>query len=292
MSVRYLTLPEFCAEVGTAAARGDLSVAMGTSAVVVDLVRVRHAGLAPAEFGQAVRSLPVPIIARRVEPHDVGTEPYADGCDVVIGADDEAGLEAVLDGIRESPLAATALALLLRGSTERDVESGVVAESTTYSMLQAGPEFAVWRSERGVRARPPEIGPAVLVERDDAVLDIRLARPHVHNAVNSRLRAALADAFELAASDPALRTVRVSGVGDSFCSGGDLDEFGSFPDPAASHAIRLTRHPALLAHGLRHRLEFRLHGAALGAGIEIAAFGARVIADPEVSIGLPELPSG
>ena len=74
-----------------------------------------------------------------------------------------------------------------------------------------------------------------------------LNRPRRHNAVTSALRDGLAEALTLALVDTSIVTVRLRGAGASFCSGGDLDEFGSFPDPATAHVTRLTRSPA------RHR---------------------------------------
>ncbi len=77
--------------------------------------------------------------------------------------------------------------------------------------------------------------------RDGDVLHICLDRPHRHNAISTRLRDELTAALQLAALDDSLRTIEVSGHGPSFCSGGDLDEFGSRPDPVTAHLVRLTR---------------------------------------------------
>ena len=82
------------------------------------------------------------------------------------------------------------------------------------------------------------------------------------------------------------------GEGPSFCSGGDLDEFGTLPDPATAHAIRSTRHPARLLHALEARVERVVHGACVGAGVELPAFAARVVARPDASFRLPELAMG
>ena len=92
-------------------------------------------------------------------------------------------------------------------------------------------------------------------------------------------------------SDAWLR-VSLLGDGPDFCAGGDLDEFGSRPDPALAHLIRLTRSPAMLMHRLRDRATAFLHGACLGAGIELPAFAARVHATADARIGLPEIGLG
>jgi enoyl-CoA hydratase/carnithine racemase len=117
---------------------------------------------------------------------------------------------------------------------------------------------------------------------------IRSAR---RNALDAAMRDALAEAFALAAADPELR-LELSGEGKDFCAGGDLDEFGSRPDPALAHLTRLTRSPARLLHTVAGRATAHLHGACLGAGIELPAFAGRVVAAPDTSIGLPEVGLG
>ena len=82
------------------------------------------------------------------------------------------------------------------------------------------------------------------------------------------------------------------GNGPSFCSGGDLDEFGTRPDPATAHVTRLARSPARLIYRLRTRITVQLHGAAFGGGIEMAAFADIVEAHPDTRIALPEVGLG
>ena len=58
-----------------------------------------------------------------------------------------------------------------------------------------------------------------------------------------------------ALADPSITAIRLTGRGPSFCSGGDLDEFGTTPDVAAAHLIRLDRQararPAVLLAALQ-----------------------------------------
>ena len=89
-----------------------------------------------------------------------------------------------------------------------------------------------------------------------------------------------------------IEEVVLSGEGASFCSGGDLDEFGSFPDPAVAHAIRTTRSPAMLIARLAHRVRVEVHGACIGAGAELPAFAGRVVAAPDAVFQLPEVAMG
>ena len=125
--------------------------------------------------------------------------------------------------------------------------AGVITESLAYSTLQAGPEFARWLEERGP-ATMPDIADPVVAERDGDTLRIRFNRPQRHNAFSTDARAALLEALAVAQLDPSVTGIVLSGNGRSFCSGGDLAEFGTFADPASAHLAR-TRHSPALAKG-------------------------------------------
>lgn len=193
--------------------------------------------------------------------------------------------------VASTPKAAVTLASVLRAGRGRPVEDGLILESLAYSMLQSGPEFALWRAARPPRPVPAEAEEAVLVERAGGVLEIVLNRPRVHNAYNRAMRDQLCEALAVGAADPDLHLL-VRGTGPSFCSGGDLDEFGTFPDPVSAHLVRTGRSPARLLHGLSGRTEVLLHGSCAGSGIELPAFAGRVTARPGTRMWLPELAMG
>jgi len=86
--------------------------------------------------------------------------------------------------------------------------------------------------------------------------------------------------------------VHLWGDGPAFCSGGDLREFGTAPDPAAASLVRTTRSPALDLRRVASRLTVHVHGAAVGAGVEWAAVGARVVARADATFRLPEVGMG
>ena len=212
-------------------------------------------------------------------------------CDVVV-EDGSPTLERINRIVHETPIAATALVQVLRGAEQRTMEEGLLVESAVYSSLQAGPEFAKWRAGREVRRRHEVDEPPVLVERDDDTLVISLNRPHVHNALDSHLRDALIDALDIARVEPGIRIVELTGVGPSYSSGGDLDEFGTSADPASAHLVRTSVSVGPGLARLGERVHVRLHGACLGSGIEIPAFAARVSADGDTRVALPEVALG
>ena len=50
------------------------------------------------------------------------------------------------------------------------------------------------------------------------------------------------------------------GAGDAFCSGGDLDEFGSRPDPVSAHLVRLQRSAGRAMPAVADRTTVYIHG--------------------------------
>jgi enoyl-CoA hydratase/carnithine racemase len=173
--------------------------------------------------------------------------------------------------------------------------AGVVTESLAYSTLQAGPEFARWLDERGP-ARMPDIADPVQAQRDGDTIRIRFNRPERHNAFSTDARAALLEALTVAQLDPSVTGIVVSGNGPSFCSGGDLAEFGTFADPASAHLARTRHSPALVLDALTARLgracRAEVHGRVMGSGLEMAAFCGWVVARDDSVFELPELSLG
>ena len=217
-----------------------------------------------------------------------GPSPAAGACDVVLAPGDPA-LDHVVGTVEHDPLAAFAFVAVLRGAP-RPVDEGLVLESASYSTLQAGPEHQRWLATHRRRERPPE-GDPVRVERADGVLRITLDRPHVRNALSAAMRESLLDALAVAELEPDL-PVELRGAGPAFCAGGDLDEFGTFADPASAHRLRLERSVARVLARLADRTTVHLHGACAGSGIELPAFAGRVVAAPDTTVVLPELALG
>lgn len=204
-----------------------------------------------------------------------------------------ATLDSLRAAVADAPVAARTLVGLLRLTSSASVADGLVAESLAYSMLMSGAEYRRWLSARPRREPPPEPDePAVLLDRQNDTLTVTLNVPHRHNAFSRWVRDGLCEAFDLVAADDSISAVRIRGNGPSFCSGGDLDEFGSTPDLAAAHLIRQDRSVAARIDAVRDRVTVHLHGACIGAGIELASYAERVVAARDSVIRLPELAMG
>nr|MDJ0864797.1 enoyl-CoA hydratase/isomerase family protein [Myxococcota bacterium] len=155
------------------------------------------------------------------------------------------------------------------------------------------PEFAAWRAAQTPRDPPPHDGePAVLALREGDRLRLTLNRPGRRNAYSAAMRDALVEGLALAVADTSIARVVLSGAGAAFCAGGDLGEFGTLPDPATAHAVRSTRSAARLLARCAGRVRAELHGACIGAGIELPAFAGRVAAREDSVFALPELSMG
>lgn len=228
-----------------------------------------------------------PVIAIGVEAADPWREVY----DVVV--DNAAAAAPLLTSIEHTPLAATVLVQTLRVTAGLPVAAALTVESLAFATLQGGREFRAWAAENPpTPAATDDEQPAVLLDRQGDHLDIRLNRPARRNAMSVEMRNALVEAMQLLLADDTIASATVSGNGDCFSIGGDLDEFGTTPDPATAHLIRSLRLPAPLLARCAERVEFRLHGACIGAGIELPAFAGRVVAAQKTFFQLPELKFG
>lgn len=245
----------------------------------------------PPQQQQQVRAWlmrqPCPVIAIG----DATTDPWQADYDVLVP--DLVAAQPLLANIKATPQAAAVLVQTLRLTAQLPVEAGLIVESLAYASLQAGREFQRWlASHQAHPDRPHHDEPAVVYERLNDHLDIRLNRPQRRNAFSVELRDALMEPLQLLLADETLQTASLRGNGRCFSSGGDLDEFGSVPDPASGHLIRSLRLPSRLVAQLSTRLQCHLHGACIGAGIELPAFCQQVVAHEKTYFQLPELRFG
>ncbi|MGW0947658.1 enoyl-CoA hydratase/isomerase family protein [Streptomyces sp. NPDC002623] len=193
--------------------------------------------------------------------------------------------------VARQPAAAVALVQVLRMGAALGPAERLVVESLAYSALQGGSGFRAWLADARPRVPRPVAEP-VLLCRDGELLTVTLNRPRVRNAFDAATRDALYEALEVAVADPSIARVDLRGAGPVFCSGGDLAEFGMSRDPAEAHRVRVARSPAALLQRCAAKVTARLHGACVGAGIELAAFAGRVSATPDTTLRLPEIGMG
>jgi Enoyl-CoA hydratase/isomerase len=239
------------------------------------------------------RSGPLPAVG--LENFDIllSAEQDAPAPWVAPGAEQlETSIAALRIAIERQPVAASVVAQVLCLSPQISFEHALLLESLGYSMLLASTGFRSWRAATPVRERGADEGARVLSSLDGTQLSIRLSRPAARNAFDARMRDELVEALEFARDRADITTIELSGEGLAFSAGGDLDEFGSTADVGVAHLIRTLRSPAYLVHALGDRAHARLHGACIGAGIEIPAAAARVTARANAVFRLPEVSMG
>lgn len=118
--------------------------------------------------------------------------------------------------------------------------------------------------------------PKVIVERRGAVLEIRLNRPELLNAVDRETIAALAAAAAEAAEDHTARAVLLRGAGAYFCAGGDITMFGELIGLAPEERRRVLYETVDALHPLLTHLRrmpkpvvAAVQGAAAGFGLSL-----------------------
>jgi methylglutaconyl-CoA hydratase len=132
---------------------------------------------------------------------------------------------------------------------------------------------------------------SLLLERDGAVVRLRLHRPELHNAFDDVLIAALTGALDALARDASVRVVVLEGTGASFSAGADLNWMRGMA--AAGEAEN--RADALALARLMRTLDelpkptiARVHGAAFGGGVGLVTCCDIAIGVPEAKFGLTE----
>src|SRR5690348_7389707 len=123
-----------------------------------------------------------------------------------------------------------------------------------------------------------------------------LDRPAKANALDSALLERLGEALEGLAADDSLRAVVLGGHGKTFCGGANVAELRALDATTARSFIARVHRACQAIRRLAVPVIARLHGAVVGAGLElaaacdlrIAAQGTR-FAMPEVRLGIPSV---
>ncbi|MBO0852304.1 MAG: enoyl-CoA hydratase/isomerase family protein [Nocardia sp.] len=247
------------------------------------------AGLIVGVIGESVSKALNPVVEAATVT--LSASPYRDRRIVTVD-DVDIALDTLAAAVEHAPCAAVACGQLLRQTPSLPTVPALAAEASTYSMLLGGKEFADWLSARGPARAAPAPDELVRIDRVADALTITLDHPRRRNALSTRMREELLAAVEVAIADPTVGSVRLRGNGPAFCSGGDLDEFGCATDPVAAYLVRMDRAPWRLLDRLSDRLLIETHGACVGAGAEIAAFGGIVTAAPGTWFRFPEVDMG
>ncbi len=135
----------------------------------------------------------------------------------------------------------------------------------------------------------------VIVAVEGGNASVRLARPQVRNAFNAEVIAALTSAFERLGSDPAVRSIVLSGEGAAFCGGADVNWLRA--SLALTHTENVAEASAMsdmfrTIDRCGKPVVARVHGAALGGGAGLAAVCDIVVAAEGTLFGFTEVKLG
>jgi 2-(1,2-epoxy-1,2-dihydrophenyl)acetyl-CoA isomerase len=125
----------------------------------------------------------------------------------------------------------------------------------------------------------------LLLEREDAVLWVRLHRPDARNGIDVAMREELTRAFTDAETDAAVRAIVVTGAGRDFCTGADLSPGGGGerarpPDNVLDYrrAVRPYQELFRTYWELETPVVSAVNGAVAGAGWMLALLADLVVA--------------
>jgi enoyl-CoA hydratase len=127
---------------------------------------------------------------------------------------------------------------------------------------------------------------------DGAVARLLIDRPQKANALDSPTLRALLAGLEDLGRDDALRVVVLGGRGKTFCGGADVGELGRLDAQTARAFITLIHEVCAAIRRLPVPVVARLHGAVIGAGLEIAAACDLRVAAPGTRFAMPEVRLG
>src|SRR5688572_21901 len=116
-----------------------------------------------------------------------------------------------------------------------------------------------------------------------------LERPEKANALNSAALQRLAAEFERLSSVEDLRVVVLAGRGKSFCGGADIEELTNLDSSTAGPFVEKIHRVCKAIRDLPVPVIAQLHGAVIGAGLEIAAACDLRIAAPGTKFAMPEV---
>lgn len=136
--------------------------------------------------------------------------------------------------------------------------------------------------------------PSILISQTGPVVTVTLNRPEVRNAFNAELIAELTAWAENAASSGA-RVAILAGAGKVFCAGADLTWMSKMVTYSHEENVRDARalgHMFEALDTLPLPLVGRVHGAALGGGVGLAAVCDIVVAAGDAVFGFTEAKLG
>ena len=123
----------------------------------------------------------------------------------------------------------------------------------------------------------------------EGIAGIFLNRPEKSNALSTALLEALLSKLKELERSAGLRVVVLAGNGKSFCGGADINELSKLKKTTAKGYVEKIHACCDAIRHLPVPVVARLHGAVVGAGLEIAASCDLRIAEEGTAFAMPEV---
>lgn len=121
----------------------------------------------------------------------------------------------------------------------------------------------------------------IIIEKEDRVTVLKLNYPQKRNALSMALREKLGQALTDALTDEQCRAIVLTGVGDHFCSGGDISGFDGVNAINGRTRMQKTHQMVRLIMNSEKPVIAAVEGHAAGAGMCVAANCDIVVASTE-----------
>ena len=142
------------------------------------------------------------------------------------------------------------------------------------------------------RTRTPFRFTLVRSDIAEGVATLTINRPDAMNALNEEVISQLEEAFDRAAANPQVKGIVIAGSGKAFVAGADIRFFVRHIEAGTIDAIaEFTRRGQALLRAFEtcpKPVIARLHGLALGGGVELALACHAIVATPKASLAFPE----
>jgi enoyl-CoA hydratase/3-hydroxyacyl-CoA dehydrogenase len=129
-------------------------------------------------------------------------------------------------------------------------------------------------------------------ETSSGIATLTINRPDAMNAINEDVISQLEEAFEAAAANPGVKGIVIAGSGKAFIAGADIRYFVKHIEAGTISTIAaFTRRAQTLLRAFEtcpKPVVARVHGLALGGGVELALACQAIVATPKASFAFPE----
>ncbi len=135
----------------------------------------------------------------------------------------------------------------------------------------------------------------IIVEKKGSIGRIVLNRPKVKNPLDRITAEEILAAMQQHLADDDVSVLEITGAGDAFCAGGDINEMKRFPEMSADDASEWAQ-PIIAAHQLMLNAEkpviAAVNGPAMAGGFGLAGMCDILIATRNASFGATEVKVG